>query len=602
MFSSINRTVFDIPLTWDRTRFEAARNKCRQARKLIEASANAQFNKQLRDVFYEKLDIEKNILESQQRLINQEKKDRALDNLTEVASQSLPDYFDKRMENARAAIQEHCNAIRQILREENDHWQEIHTAIDQNLITLDDIHPPKNTDQETPLANIHTIDEADEEEQTSQLLNNKTVTPLLTQMIRKSRLLSNRSSIRQSNVPSSTKNLIRSKEERFSVILPLTSARRTLPVVDTTFVVKLEESKSTEPNQSYQAESETEPEPEPESVPITTIIPIESVAMTTVTPIESVPTTEIETTQSYSQPKLPARLYFSPTLLLDDGDSEPIQPVLSTVDQNQTINIKPKIIPRRFGQTFLLDNVKTEEIDESQDAENIRPKISDEIPFLIHPDPTMLMEKQTLDELNHSELELVDVQKSMVYSKRQTSTVVESKIEQESIHKTRRTARKQKPIVEIEITKRQTRKRKQSTADLDEGNTNTVVLPKRKPGRPATKSTTRKPRAKKAKEIPIREPSPLPVFDRSKHYSTRFSTRSHRLNNHTLSTTTMLSEDDTNNNKSKQTAKRTRVKSTKQVRQHNDDNPIVKTARTKKVKDQTKTRAKSMIGTRSRKK
>lgn len=35
------------------------------------------------------------------------------------------------MENVRNAIQEHCNAIQQILREENDHWKEIHTVIDQ---------------------------------------------------------------------------------------------------------------------------------------------------------------------------------------------------------------------------------------------------------------------------------------------------------------------------------------------------------------------------------------------------------------------------------------------------------------------------------------
>ncbi len=35
-----NRTVFDIPLTWNRTRFEATRNKYRIARKLIEISIN----------------------------------------------------------------------------------------------------------------------------------------------------------------------------------------------------------------------------------------------------------------------------------------------------------------------------------------------------------------------------------------------------------------------------------------------------------------------------------------------------------------------------------------------------------------------------------
>jgi len=45
MFTSINRTVFDIPLTWDRTRFEASRVKCRQARKLIEMSINGNIEK-----------------------------------------------------------------------------------------------------------------------------------------------------------------------------------------------------------------------------------------------------------------------------------------------------------------------------------------------------------------------------------------------------------------------------------------------------------------------------------------------------------------------------------------------------------------------------
>jgi hypothetical protein len=112
----------------------------------------------------------------------------------------------------------------------------------------------------------------------------------------------------------------------------LTSARRTLPVIDTTFVVKLEESNNTEPNKSYQVE----------------IAPIESIPTTEVeatpsysqpkAPIESIPTTEVEATPSYSQPKPPARLYFSPTLLQDDEEPELIPPVLSTIDQNQTSN------------------------------------------------------------------------------------------------------------------------------------------------------------------------------------------------------------------------------------------------------------------------
>ena len=35
------------------------------------------------------------------------------------------------MENVRAIINEHCNIIQQIIREEADHWKEIHAVMDQ---------------------------------------------------------------------------------------------------------------------------------------------------------------------------------------------------------------------------------------------------------------------------------------------------------------------------------------------------------------------------------------------------------------------------------------------------------------------------------------
>lgn len=198
---------------------------------------------------------------------------------------------------------------------------------------------------------------------------------------------------------------------------PLTSVRRTLQVIDTTFVVKYEESRnSQQTNKSYQVEVppiESLPTTEAEVQPIqslptveTEVRPIKSLPTTEteVPPIQSIPISEVETIPSYSQPKPPARLYFSPTLLQDDDDeaeeSEIIQPILSTVDQNQT----NKLNPRRFGQTFLLDNVKSEHINKTQDIENIRPDISDEIPFMIHCDPTILPEKETLNESHHSDI------------------------------------------------------------------------------------------------------------------------------------------------------------------------------------------------------
>jgi hypothetical protein len=57
---------------------------------------------------------------------------------------------------------------------------------------------------------------------------------------------------------------------------------------------------------------------------------------------------------------------------------------------------------RRFGQTFLLNNIKHEELNESEDSENLRPKISDEIPFMIYCDPTVLPENEDLNESHHS--------------------------------------------------------------------------------------------------------------------------------------------------------------------------------------------------------
>ena len=35
------------------------------------------------------------------------------------------------MESVRAIVQEHCNIIQEIIREEDEHWKEIHAVMDQ---------------------------------------------------------------------------------------------------------------------------------------------------------------------------------------------------------------------------------------------------------------------------------------------------------------------------------------------------------------------------------------------------------------------------------------------------------------------------------------
>ena len=154
----------------------------------------------------------------------------------------------------------------------------------------------------------------------------------------------------------------------------------------------------------------------------------------------------------------------------------------------------------------------------------------------------------------------------------------------------------------VETTRRQTRKRKKSNSDETDSKSTTIALRKRRPiaivdmeeksdlmekkprKKREKKTTTNKKemttkRTKKKKgitmktksnqysdnfsleiDIPIREPSPLPIIDRSKHYSMRFSTRkcfsiesqnfhvlrlgSHRFNNFTLPMINTESDDD----------------------------------------------------------
>lgn len=107
----LNRTVFDVPLTWNRIQFESTRNKYRIARKLIEHSINGkriflenknstsiilvQFEKQMKGIFSHNIDIDENINDINEHLIKYHDKLRVLDNMIELASQSLRIYFDK---------------------------------------------------------------------------------------------------------------------------------------------------------------------------------------------------------------------------------------------------------------------------------------------------------------------------------------------------------------------------------------------------------------------------------------------------------------------------------------------------------------------------
>ncbi|CAF2744583.1 unnamed protein product [Rotaria sp. Silwood2] len=382
----LNRTVFDFPLTWNRTRFVTTRNKCRFARKLIEISINVQFEKQLRNRFSHNIEIEENINDVNERLLKYHDKLRVLDNMIELASQSLRTYFDKRMENLRVIVKEHCNIIQQIIHEEAEHWKEIHSVMNQNLLNPGDIRSRNNYPQivqKSPASNIDTIEEEEDKEHVSKLLDSKILTPLLTQMIRKSRLQSKRLTIVPSikvHIPSDQDNSILRKDGRFSIhILPLSTVRQHLEFVDTTFVVKPEETMVggvIQHDDYYDESNGTYRAPNQHCRSYLAV-------------------TQPETLFIDSQPNIPARLCFTPTILYDrtvsleddineqssslshESNKKTINEIFSSLDQNRT-NIRKAIEnTHRFGQTFLLDIIKTEQISDDQNKYK-RPTIPDD--------------------------------------------------------------------------------------------------------------------------------------------------------------------------------------------------------------------------------
>jgi hypothetical protein len=40
------------------------------------------------------------------------------------------------MENIRAIVNEHCNIIQEVIREEAEHWKEIHAVMDQYVFKI----------------------------------------------------------------------------------------------------------------------------------------------------------------------------------------------------------------------------------------------------------------------------------------------------------------------------------------------------------------------------------------------------------------------------------------------------------------------------------
>ena len=259
---------------------------------------------------------------------------------------------------------------RDLIRASDFHRQKDTEPIGEDMQTIHEALEPESTSNRTVdthllRPSIRSIDHSSKEMHPNESLQAQTIQSAHSPVDPSSERSSNTST------ESDDENRVPAEEQPQSILLPQTKSARVLSSIDTVHALKLEDTTCDE------------------------AVPSVSLALVPTDHSPALSTTQVEASPIYSQPNLPARLYFSPTLLLEE-ESEAIKQILSPVDQNQirrsqalprsivtlfSIIEKPRVALRRLGQTFVLDRVKTEETHESHDTENIdiymRPKIID---------------------------------------------------------------------------------------------------------------------------------------------------------------------------------------------------------------------------------
>ena len=146
-------------------------------------------------------------------------------------------------------------------------------------------------------------------------------------------------------MPVERENAVLRKEEQFSIhIIPLSTARQPLKIVDTTFVVKPDDTMidgDDEPNGTYRAPNQHQ--------------------------YSQLPIPHGEASLIDSQPNLPARLCFSPTILQDatisgenineqslSENDERFKTILLPIDQNRTSELKKGALDHSNHFSFCL--------------------------------------------------------------------------------------------------------------------------------------------------------------------------------------------------------------------------------------------------------
>ncbi|CAF4333564.1 unnamed protein product [Rotaria sp. Silwood2] len=213
-----------LTLVWNEKRFNESKSARNAARRSIFRAATILLNSELKILQSQNDEIQHEINRCQNDLQKYDNKLQILDNMTQLATQSLEIYFQARMENLRAFVTEQCHIISDGIQEEADHWKEIHAMLQQKLVVPGDLRSygggnglPRAVKQSP---NFSQIVEEEEEETTeeketdiSTLLQSRTLTPLITQTLKKARLLASKLSQNTSLVIPSELNMSKTVHE-----------------------------------------------------------------------------------------------------------------------------------------------------------------------------------------------------------------------------------------------------------------------------------------------------------------------------------------------------------------------------------------------------
>ncbi|CAF3418670.1 unnamed protein product [Rotaria socialis] len=217
-----NKSVYIQTIVWNERRFIESKSARYAARRCLYRAANILLNIEFKNLSNQNNEILHEINRSENDLQKYDEKLQMLDNMSQLATQSLEVYFQTRMENLRTFVNEQCRIIADGIQEEADHWKEIHAMLQQKLVVPGDLRSygggnglPRGVKQSPDFSRI--LEEEEEEEEyeeeeeknndVSILLQARTLTPLITQTLKKARLRASKFSQDTSMIGTSQLNM-----------------------------------------------------------------------------------------------------------------------------------------------------------------------------------------------------------------------------------------------------------------------------------------------------------------------------------------------------------------------------------------------------------